>query len=278
MAEKRNPPEGLPLRRSLRPLYVSSSIIVLFVAAASLGGLLGRSTFYPTRALLQAFLSNDVASLFIGLPMLLGSMWLAKRGKLLGLLLWPGALLYFFYNDMIYTLGLPFGAAFLLHLVPLTLGLYTLPGLLASIHPQAVKEKLDGAVPARLAGGILAGLGFLFFLRALGVIGMALLNQTALGDADLALNAVDFLVSPAWVICGVLLWRRNAFGFMAGLGMLFHASMSFIGLIVVLLLQPLLIQAPLALFDVVVVFVMGMVCFIPLGLYVRGVVGKSTRE
>jgi hypothetical protein len=34
----------------------------------------------------------------IGLPILRGSMGLARRGKLLGLLLWPGALFYVLYH------------------------------------------------------------------------------------------------------------------------------------------------------------------------------------
>jgi hypothetical protein len=42
-------------------------------------------------------------------------------------------------------------------------------------------------------------------------------------------------------------------------------------LIAFLLLQPILTTAPFALADVVVVFVMGLICFIPFGLFVRGV-------
>ena len=277
MAEDRRPNAGLPLKRDLWLLYVLSSIIALLLAAASLGGLLARSDFYPTQEFLQTYLPNDVISLFIGLPMLLGSMLLAKRGKLIGLLLWPGALIYSLYNDLIYTLALPLGVAFLLHLVLLMLGLYTLAGLLSSIDAAMVQDRLGGKVRERLAGGILAGLGTLFFLRALSVVGLALFNQTPLPETDIALNAADLMVSPAWVVCGVLLWRRQAFGFVTGLGMLFQASMLFIGLIIFMLMQPILTQAPFSLFDIAVVFAMGFICFIPMGLYVRGVLKKHSQ-
>ena len=65
---------------------------------------------------------------------------------------------------------------------------------------------------------------------------------------------------------------------MAGLGLLFQASMLFIGLIIFLLLQPILTQAPLALVDIVVVFVMGLICFIPFGLFLRGAKGGQTKS
>ena len=59
---------------------------------------------------------------------------------------------------------------------------------------------------------------------------------------------------------------------MTGLGLLFQSSMLFIGLIIFLLLQPFLTAAPFVLTDVVVIFIMGLICFIPFALFVRGVV------
>jgi len=52
--------------------------------------------------------------------------------------------------------------------------------------------------------------------------------------------------------------------------------MLFIALIIFLLLRPLLSAAPFALADVVVVFIMGLICFIPFALFVRGVVSKHS--
>jgi hypothetical protein len=54
--------------------------------------------------------------------------------------------------------------------------------------------------------------------------------------------------------------------------------MLFIGLIMLLLLQPALTDAPFVLTDVITVSVMGLICFIPFGLFVRGVFSseKST--
>jgi hypothetical protein len=263
---------GLPLKGSIKATYALSIILAALMAAASIAGLLCQTSIYPTDDLLQSLLPTDPSVLFIGLPMLLGSMWLTARGRLIGLLLWPGALFYAFYTYLTYVFAMPLSAAFLLHLALVTVSGYTLMALLASIDTKAVQKALTGAVPDRLAGGILAGLGILFFLRALGLLVQALASNTPMGEVDFALNTIDFLIAPSWVICGVLCWRRKAFGNVIGLGMLFQGCMLFIGLIIIMLLQPFIANSPIAWIDVAVVSVMGLICFIPFGLYIRGVV------
>ena len=264
----------LPVRRNLTLEYAVSLVIAALMFIASVAGLLYQATIYPSEELLQSFLPNDVVNLFIGLPILLGSMWLTWRGKLIGPLFWPGAIFFVLYNYLVYVFAIPLNAAFLLHLTLVTLSVYTLIGLVASIDGKVVQQQLTGAVPERLAGGVLAGLGLLFFLRVIGAIVIALTNQTPIAETELALHTVDFMITPAWVICGVLLWRRKAFGYVTGLGLLFQASMLFIGLIIFLLLQPFFTTAPFAPVDVVVVFLLGLICFIPFALFVRGVLSN----
>ncbi len=263
---------NLPIRYNLTLIYALSFIVAILMATASVAGLLFPTVIYPTDELLRSFVSNDVVNLLIGLPILLGSMWLAWRGKLIGVLLWSGALFFVLYNYLVYVFAMPFNVAFLLHLALVTLSVYTLIALVANIDGKVVQQRLTGAVPERLAGGVLTGLGLLFFLRVVGVLVNALISQTPITETELALHIADFLIVPAWVIGGVLLWRCKEFGYVIGLGLLFQASMLFIGLIVFLLLQPFLTSAQFVLVDVVVIFSMGLVCFIPFALFVRGVV------
>jgi hypothetical protein len=263
---------GLPFKGNLAWIYTLSFLVAILMVAASLAGLLYSTITYPTDELLRSFLPTDVSILFIGLPMLLGSMWLTQRGRPIGLLLWPGALFFVLYNYLVYVLAMPLSVALLLHLALVMLSVYTLITLLARIDPKAVQRGLAGAVPERLAGGILVGLGLLFFLRAIAVMVQALTSHGSLAETDLAVNASDCLISPAWIVGGVMLWQRRPFGYVTGLGLLFQASMLFIALIVVLLLQPFLTPAPFALVDVLVVFAMGLICFVPFGLFVRGAV------
>jgi hypothetical protein len=167
---------------------------------------------------------------------------------------------------------MPLNWAFVLHLVLMMLCTYTLIGLVASIDGKAVQQRLSGVVPERFAGGVLAGLGSLFLLRATGVMVGALTSGTPLVETELAVNIADFLTTPAWVIGGILLWKRKEFGYVTGLGLLFQGSMLFIALIIFLLLQPLLTDAPFVIADVILIAVMGLICFIPFGMFVRGAI------
>jgi hypothetical protein len=264
------PADRLPVTRNLTLAYGLSLVVAVILAAASLLGLLNQTTIYPTDELRETFVANDLVNLFVGLPILLGSMWLARRGRLVGLLFWPGATFFVFYNAIIYVFALPLNEAFLLNILLVALSGYATAGLAASIDGNAVREALRGAVPERAAGGVLIGLGLLFSLQVIGTITSALSADTQIAAADMAVHVADFVIAPAWVIGGLLLWRREAFGYVTATGLLFQGSMLFVGLIAFLLLQPVLTEAEFAAVDLAVVSVMGLICFIPFGLFVRG--------
>jgi hypothetical protein len=255
-------------------MYVLSLATAVLMAVASVAGLLYPDQLYPADALRESFVPTDATNLLIGLPFLIGSLAFARRGHLLSLLFWPGALLYVLYNYIVYAFALPLNAGLMLALVLLVLSVYTVIGLVASIDGRAVQDRLAGAVPERLAGGVLAGLGLLFFLRVAGLLLQALAGGTPLAEAELAAMVADLMLTPAWVIGGIALWRRQALGYVSAAGLLFQASMLFVGLVFFLLLQPLLTDAPFLLTDVVVVLILGLISFVPFALFVRGVVSR----
>ncbi len=268
---------NLPCKFDLRLIFISSIFITGLMAVASMAGIFNTESVYPSDDMRQSFLPNDVVNLCIGLPILIVSMWLTRRGKLIGLLLWPGALFFVFYNYLVYVFAMPLGLPFLLHLVLVSMSVYTTIALVAAIDAQAVQQRLTGVVPERLSGGVLTGLGALFLLRVVGTIIGSISGGASIPQTELALHVADFMLSPALIIGGVSLWRRKGLGYVAGLGLLFQTSMLFIGLIVFLLIQPLITDAPFALVDTVVILVMGSICFIPFGLFVRGVLNNRLR-
>ena len=266
----------LPITRDLTLAYALSLIIALVMIAASGIGLLYRTAIYPAEELLLSFAPTDVVNLVIGLPILLGSMWLARRGKLIGLLCWPGALFYVLYVYVPYVIGVPFNVLFLLYIALVTLSAYTLIGLVVSIDGEAVRRRLTGVVPARAAGGILAGLTILFIVRQIAVAVTALISQTPVTTVELVLWITDLTLSPAWLIGGFLLWRREPLGYVAGAGLLLLYSMLFIGLIPIMVFQGLFSALPIDVIGIVVILVMGLICFIPFALFVRGAVSDRS--
>ncbi|HVN54913.1 MAG TPA: hypothetical protein VMT46_11335 [Anaerolineaceae bacterium] len=248
----------------MRPLFGLSLFAAALVAALALDGLLFQDAVYPSEALRRSFVPNDLVNLIVGLPVLLGSLALAWRGRLAGLLFWPGALLFIAYNAIAYAAGLPFGPQTVLYAALAVLSLFSLSRLLASLDAAQIRQRLQGAVPARFAGGVLIVFGALFFLRQAASLG-------SLSGPELGTALADLLVCPAWVIGGILLWRKQALGYALGTGLLFQSSMLFVGLLAFFALQPLLVAAPFRMADFVVILVMGLVCFVPFGLLVRGV-------
>jgi len=260
----------LPITRRLTLAYVLSFVLAALMSAASLAGLLFQASVYPTDAMRRSFVPTDVVNLLIGLPILLGSMALAQRGRLIGLLFWPGALFYVTYHYIAYAVAMWFTWQSVLYVALVVASIYAIIELLFRVDSAAIQRRLKGAVPERLAGGVLVGFGLLSFLRNIGVVMQALAGQAAPTVPQLATLAADLLILPTWLLGGVLLWRRQAYGYAAGAGLLFQASMLFIGLLVYFVLQPFLTATPFPGVDFVVILVMGLVCFVPFGLFVRG--------
>lgn len=267
----------LPVTQSLTLAYASSLIIAVLVAIVSVAGLVFGTSLYPLEEMLLLKQPTDLFTLVAGLPLLLGSMWLARRGGLLGLLCWPGVLLYVLYVYVSYAIGVPFSVLFLAYVVLVALSAYTLIGLVASIDAAAVRRRLAGKVPERAAGGILVGLAILFSLLNLSAIVAALASPAPDHLLDLPVWFVDSaLVAPAWLIGGLLLWQRKPLGYVAGAGLLLLGCMLFVGVIFALIFPVFYAAEPVDIAGIVLILVTGLICFIPFGLFARGIV-KSGR-
>lgn len=216
-----------------------------------------------------------MVNLLIGLPILIGSMWLSWRGKLIGLLLWPGALLYVLYNYTAYIFGLPLNWTLIIYLVLVLLSAITVTRLIMSIDGVSVRGQLEGLVFEKLSGGFLFVFGLLFMLRAMSIIADSLTNQTVILPTEFSVLIADMILSALWIAGGVLLFKRSPLGYVSGLGLLFSAIILFFGLIVFLLIQPVFADVPFVVSDVVVIIVMGLVFCIPFALFVRGVISSE---
>jgi len=259
----------LPTRGHLTFVSGTSLTIVALMVIACVVGLFDPKILYPTNDQFRSAFPTDLVNL-LGVPLLLGPMWLARRGSLVGLLLWPGALLYLLYHDLVYLFGMPRSAMFLLHLVLAGLNLYAMISLFANIDGRKVQQLLTGVVAEKVGGGVLAGFGVLFFTGTAYILISAFFKRITVPRPELALRVTDLLISPAWIIGGVLLWRRRALGYVTGLGLLFQASTLFVGLIVLLVLRPFIAGSEFPFVDLLVIVAMSLLCFVPFGLFVRG--------
>jgi len=274
-----SPSDRLPATRDLTLAYVLSLIVALIMTVASAVGLLYQTVIYPTDELLLSFVPSDAFNLVVGLPILLGSMLLARRGKLIGLLCWPGALFYVLYMYVPYVIGVPFNVLFLPYLVLVTLSACTLIGLVASIDGEVVRQRLTGFVPARISGGILVGLAILIIVRQVAVIVTALAGQTPVDAVELSSWIADFVVAvPVLLVGGILLWRRDPLGYVAGAGLLLGYGVLALSVIPFFVLQARYTGSPIDVSGVVAVLVMAALCFIPFAFFVRGAASDQIRD
>jgi len=263
--------EILPVRFEIKILYVSSLIIALMVAIVSIIGVLYQKSLYPTENLLHSFVPNDIVNLVVGLPLLLISIWLTRRGKLIGLLCWPGAIFYMLYVYFPYIICVPFNILFLPYLILFSLSIYTLIGIIVSIDGNAVSNHLSDIIPAKVSGGILIGLSVLIVLRQSGLIANALINKTLIDPQELALWIDDFsIASPAMFIGGFFLWKKKPLGYVVGAGLFITYVFLSLGLIPFLAIQSHLKNTSIDLLAIVILIIMAVICFIPFLFFVRG--------
>lgn len=261
---------GLPVVRDLRPAYLFSLIVALLMVATAVVGLIYRPAIYPSEELLLSFVPSDAFSLAVGAPILLGAMWLARRGKVIGLLGWPGALFYVLYMYLPYVIGIPFGVLFLLHLLLVVLSAYTLAGLVAAIDGEAVRRQMAGSVPVKSSAGVLIGLALLVAARQTALIVASLMNQTPVSLPETLAWIADFTVAvPMLLVGGVQLWQCKALGYAAGAGLLLGYGLLALSLVPFFVLQARITTAPLDVGGLVTVLVMAALCFVPLAFFAR---------
>jgi hypothetical protein len=261
--------DALPVKGGLTLSYIASILIALLMAAASVVSLPAQNDIYPASQR-AGNVGTDVLNLIVGLPMLLGSTWLAKRGSLIGLLCWPGALLYVLYIYTFYLIGVPLNALFLVYLTLVVLSTYTLIGIVANIAGEVVRQRFSVHVPARILGGILVVVALMFVGRTIFGVLDALISRSAVDSMVFASWISDGAVQcPAMIACGVLLWRHELLGYVGCAGLLLELGILFASLPVSLVVGALLTGLPVDASSVVLL-PFGAIFFGLLAIFVRG--------
>lgn len=275
----------LPVRGDLDTWHAASLAVAALVAVVGVAGLLlGSMGLYgnpvgalgptPSTAgvLIPGWLGHDAFSLFVALPLLFGTVWLARRGSLAGLLLWPGALGYLLYSYVIYAIGAPFSGLFLLDVVLVALTGLTTIGVVAAIDRAEARERLVGSVPARPLACLLVLLALLTLGQdGAGVIATAAGGAAPADPAARAVWAADLTLEvPLMLLGGVLLWRRAALGYVAGAGLLLQYGLTPVALAFGLALKAVVAGSEVDWGTVAGVLVFAAVCFTSLAFFIRG--------
>jgi hypothetical protein len=201
--------------------YRLTQVIAALLVVSSLAGLLyGRTGLYDTNAAtLPALLGQDALALLFGVPLLLGSAWLARRGSIRGLLCWMGLLFYVGYFWYFYVVGIKFSPLFIVHIALVSMSVFGLLYLLFSTDLQGLKERFDSRMPVRLIGSFLMATALAFAALWVGLVATAVVKGHDLDATTRFVIAIDGVVLlPLSFSCGLWIWRRDPLGYaVAGL-------------------------------------------------------------
>ena len=166
-------------------------------------------------------IGQDMADLFIVLPFLLISSWLAYRGIRKSLLIWAGVIAYIVYTFTIYCFAIHFNQLFIIYCLTLGLAIYLLAWFILSQYAKPVKEWFNNKAPVKLAGIYMISIAVIFYVLWLMQIIPANVNYNVpkeIADAGLFTNPVHVLdlsvCLPAIFITGILLLRHHWIGFL----------------------------------------------------------------
>jgi hypothetical protein len=220
-------------------VWLSSLIVVLAIVAASIGLFWqdGGSSFafttlhgdtveiygqglyrYDTTLTAIGLKAGDAVTLMLGIPALLCSLWLYRRGSVRGGLLLSGTLAYFLYYYGSLAISGAYNHLFLVYLVLLSASLFGSILLLTSFDLALLPSHFSPRLPRRGIGIYLIVSGVLLILIWLVLsILPALWSGKVPPEVGSYTTTVTYvidmgIVAPALIVAGVLLLRTNPIG------------------------------------------------------------------
>jgi hypothetical protein len=198
------------------PRMPGRSLAILMGAQAALGLILP-AQYRDPEPIRTTWFGNDWITLFVAVPLLLGSHARAAHGSPRARLLWLGAIAYAVYNYAFYLFGAALNVFLPLYVLAVVVSAATLILALSGLDADAVARDFHPDTPVRSIGGLLAAIG-----SGLAAVWIAMWAAYVFGgrptpidpEAFKIVAALDLaLMVPVLTTSGVLLWRRRPWGY-----------------------------------------------------------------
>lgn len=165
-------------------------------------------------------IAQDYVTLFLGVPLLLLSFYLYKKGLLKGSLLLTGTLGYFLYTYTSYSFLSMYNSMFLVYVALMSASFFAFTLMMMSYDINSLPLFFSEKMPVKFLGGFLLFVSFVFGMMWTGKLGFPLMNHTS-PPADLqhyttfVIQALDLgFVVPVGLLAGILLIMRKSFGYL----------------------------------------------------------------
>lgn len=202
----------------MRSLAIRLSwVIAGLMTAQALVGLLYPSVYRDVAWIVAAWFGCDVVTLLGGVPLVVAGLLGMRRGSARAELVWFAGLAYGVYNYGYFALGAHLNPLFPVFILLFVACTWTLILALASADAERIGAHFGAKVPVRTVAGYMAftgiGLGIAWLAQWAAYVFAGTVPSVGEGPFRLvAVMDLSFMVPTMLVGC-VLLWRRNAWGF-----------------------------------------------------------------
>ena len=212
--------KGRIMDTKLRSAYILSIIIAILALVAAAGGLPIGNLYRDSSAfIMEGWFGNDLVTLLVALPVLVGALILSMRGSYRAQPVWLGMLDYMLYNYAFYVFGAAFNRFFLIYATLFTLSIFALIFGLANIDVDQIGRKFQAKTPVKWISGymmlwaILLGTAWIAQTLIFAVTGQ--LPPSGLGEGGIKLAValdLSFVVSGL-VLATIWLLKRRPWGY-----------------------------------------------------------------
>jgi len=175
---------------------------------------------YDTILIAIGFKTGDAVTLLLGIPTLIFSLFLYRRGSLRGGLLLTGALTYLLYTYGSMAFGAAYNNLFLVYLALLSASLFGLIFALTSFNLKTLAKNFSPRLPHRGMGIylILSGAILIFIWLALSILPALFTGKVPVevwSYTTIVTFVVDMaIIAPALIITGYMLLQRAPLGYL----------------------------------------------------------------
>jgi hypothetical protein len=175
---------------------------------------------YDTTLTAIGFKAGDAVTLILGIPALLFSLWLYRRGSVRGGLLLSGTLVYFLYCYGSLAIGGAYNNLFLVYLAILSASLFGSIIVLTSFDLEVLPAHFSPRLPRRGIGiyTIVSGVVLILIWLVLSIL-PAVWSGTVPLEVGSYTTAITYvidmgIIAPALIVAGIMLLRRNCLGYL----------------------------------------------------------------
>lgn len=200
--------------------FILSIIIAVLMITASLGGLFLENLYRDNAFIARLWRGNDLVTLTVAAPLLIGSMFLAAQGSSRALLVWFGVLAFTLYNYAFYLFAAAFNWFFWIYVALFSLSIFALIFGLTKIDAEEIGRQFSARAPVRWISGYIVAfsvfMGAMWIVRSLSIFTTGEVPQDIVrtGHPTGIVYALDLsLIVPSMILSAVWLWQRKAWGF-----------------------------------------------------------------